>query len=147
MTMMTGRRPVASGSEVQYWGYSTSRYPRISHPQISTKYNRPKPQSCLRRFRAIFGRYLIVRYLGNRANQNIDQILPKKKQQNGPNYIPPDLRLGLFSDTRIAGKHFSFPSFFFCFVSAFLGYSILFPNKITDLPNSRIAGKITFPRM
>ena len=54
------------------------------------------------------------------------------------------IRLGFSLDTRIAGKHFSFPSFFFCFGSAFLGYSILFPNKITDLPDSPIAGKITF---
>ena len=33
-----------------------------------------KNQSCLRRFKAIFGRYLIVRYLGNPAIQNIDHI-------------------------------------------------------------------------
>jgi hypothetical protein len=31
---------------------------------------------CLRRFKAIFGRYLIVRYLGDPAIQNIDQISP-----------------------------------------------------------------------
>jgi hypothetical protein len=62
----SGRGSVASGLEVQYWGYSTSRYPR-------------NPWSCLRRFRVIFGRYLFVRYLGNRTNQNIDQISPKQK--------------------------------------------------------------------
>jgi hypothetical protein len=45
-----------------------------------------KNRSCLRRFKAIFfGRYLIVRYLGDPAIQNIDQIyrLPFL-QQDGP---------------------------------------------------------------
>ena len=65
--------------------YFTSRYIRNIAFEISTKY-RPKPRSCLRRFRAIFGRILIVRYLGIPAIQNIDQILSKKNQQDGPKF-------------------------------------------------------------
>jgi hypothetical protein len=79
-TMMTGWRPVASGSEVQYWGYSTSTIGtleyRIREYRPNIALNLLKNRSCLRRFRAIFGRYLIVRYLGDPAIQNIDQISP-----------------------------------------------------------------------
>ncbi len=45
-----------------------------------------KNRSYLRRFKAIFGRYLIVRYLGDPAIQNIDQKISPQYilQQDGP---------------------------------------------------------------
>ena len=67
---------ICKAPDVQY------RYIGNIASKTSTKYG-SKPRSFSRRFRAIFGQYLIVRYLGVPANQNIDQISPKKISKTG----------------------------------------------------------------
>ena len=58
--------------------------------RISTTYClKPPEKSILPRggFGSIFGQYLVVRYLGDPAIQNINQILPPIYQQNGPKTV------------------------------------------------------------